>query len=202
VLKSARPAGNSSSTATTSTAGAASAKLEFRALYFDGRIGAPDLITRERYASFELVLEWRTEPGANSGILFRVSEKNSQTYETGPEFQILNNADNPHQRTGSNYALHAAGLNEATDDPDDWNEARIVVRGSDVEHWLNGARIVRYTLGSDDWKQRVAASKFDSMPGYGLEEEGHIALQAHGNPIWFRHARVRRLASNAPVQES
>ena len=166
------------------------------ALYFDGRIGPPDLITRARYASFELVLEWRAEPSANSGILFRVREARSQTWETGPEFQILDAETNELLRTGTNYAVHPAAPHPETDNADGWNEARILVRGTEVEHWRNGARIVAYTLGSEDWKQRVAASKFDSMPGYGLETEGHIALQAHGNPIWFRNIRIRQLESN------
>jgi hypothetical protein len=177
-------------------------QLASGALYFDGRIGTPDLITRERYASFELVLEWRADLGANSGVLFRVSEAHRQTFETGPEFQILENAESPLHATGANYALHAAASASASHDPDGWNEARILVRGAEVEHWRNGARVVHYALGSDDWKQRVAASKFDAMPGYGLEREGHIALQAHGNPIWFRHIRVRRLAPGAPPQEN
>ena len=165
------------------------------ALYFDGRIGPPDLITRARYASFELVLEWHAEPSANSGILFRVSEARSQTWETGPEFQILDAETNELLRTGTNYAVHPAAPHPETDNADGWNEARILVRATEVEHWRNGARIVAYTLGSEDWKQRVAASKFDAMPGYGLETEGHIALQAHGSPIWFRNIRIRRLES-------
>jgi len=164
------------------------------AIYFDGRRFAPDLVTRERYASFELALEWRTEPGHNSGILFRVTEEHRDTWESGPEFQILDDEQNDLHRTGANYALHAAAEHPATRNPDGWNEARIVVRGARVEHWLNGVRVVDYELGSDDWRARVANSKFDWMPDYGLAPEGHVALQAHGSPVWFRHVRIRRLA--------
>jgi hypothetical protein len=167
------------------------------ALYFDGRLSTPDLITRERYASFELVLEWRAAPGANSGILFHVSEAHAETFESGPEFQILEDEASALHRTGANYALHPAAPHPASTDPDGWNEARVIVHGSEVEHWRNGERIVHYTLGDEDWKRRVAASKFAWMPGYGLESEGHIALQAHANPIWFRHIRIRRLDADS-----
>lgn len=167
------------------------------ALYFDGRFGTPDLITRERYASFELILEWRSAPDANSGILYRVSEDRLQTYATGPEFQVLDAEEDRLLSTGSNYAVHPAAAHPPPSDSARWNEARILVNGSEVEHWRNGEQTAAYTLGSTDWLDRVATSKFALMPGYGLETEGHIALQAHGSPIWFRHIRIRRLQAAA-----
>ena len=68
------------------------------------------------------------------------------------------------------------------------------MRGPRVEHWHNGTRVVVYELGSADWEARVARSKFDWMPDYGRAAEGHVALQAHGSPVWFRNVRIRRLA--------
>jgi hypothetical protein len=168
--------------------------IEAGALYCSGRFGTPDLITRQTYGDFELVLEFLTDaPGRNSGILYRVNETNKQTYHSGPEFQILDDAGNPKQRTGANYALHGP-THDAARPSGEWNEARIIARGSSVEHWLNGERIVRYELGTPEWQQLVADSKFARWSDYGRESEGHIALQSHGSPVWFRHIRIRRLA--------
>jgi len=167
--------------------------VEAGAIYFDGRLGAPDLITREVFADFELVLEFRTTVADNnSGILIRVTEAHRQTYHTGPEFQILADAKRDVHRSGANYALHAP-QRDALRPQGKWNEARIIARGAHVEHWLNGERIVTYELWSDDWERRVADSKFVRMPDYGRAREGHIALQAHASPVWFRNVRIRRL---------
>ena len=48
-----------------------------------------DIVTREQFANFELVVEWAVTPAGNSGIFFRVSEDAPRTYSTGPEFQVL-----------------------------------------------------------------------------------------------------------------
>ena len=122
-----------------------------------------------------------------------MTEERSQTYHTGPEFQILDAATDPLRRTGANYALHAVA-NASVRATGEWNEARIVVRDSRVEHWLNGQPALEYVLGSEDWERRVASSKFARMPGYGRSLRGHIALQSEHAPIWFRNIRVRRLS--------
>ena len=164
------------------------------ALRSNGRLGTPDLITRETFGDFDLVLEFRTDTRErNSGILFHVTEERWQTFNTGPEYQILDSATDPLRRTGANYALHA--VDGATVRPTgEWIEARIVVRGARVEHWLNGQRAVTYELWSDDWEQRVEASKFARMPDYGRSPHGHIALQSEHAPVWFRNIRIRRLS--------
>jgi hypothetical protein len=156
-----------------------------------------DLITRDRYGDFELRLEWKVSPGGNSGIMFRVGEDDERTYHTGPEMQILDNAGhrdgaNPATSAGANYALHAPSR-AAARPVGEWNQVRMVVRGPHVEHWLNGEKVVEYELWSDDWKAKVAASKFAEWPGYGLGRAGHLALQDHGDEVWFRNLAVRRL---------
>ena len=75
----------------------------------------------------------------------------------------------------------------------EFNQARLRVEGNRVTQWLNGAKVVEYRLWTDEWKQKVAASKFGSMPKYGLNKTGHLAIQDHGNEIWFRNIKVRRL---------
>lgn len=158
-----------------------------------------DIITEEQFESFELELEWRISAGGNSGIFYHVSEAPQHRYvwQTGPEFQILDNREHADGRAsatsaGANYALHAPPR-DVTEPVGLFNHARIVVRGPHVEHWLNGEKIVEYELGGEDWERRVAASKFAAMPDYGRAGRGHIALQDHGDRVWFRNIRIREL---------
>ncbi|HEX6940565.1 MAG TPA: DUF1080 domain-containing protein [Longimicrobiales bacterium] len=160
---------------------------------------AGDLITVETFADFELTLEWKVEPGGNSGIFFRVVEADdvAQTYESGPEMQVLDNARHPDGKSpltsaGANYALHAP-IRDVSRPAGEWNQVRLVVDGAHVEHWLNGTKIVEYELWTEDWERRVRESKFAQWPRYGRAREGHIAIQDHGDRVWFRNIKVRRL---------
>lgn len=156
---------------------------------------AGDIITVDQFANFELELEWNISEGGNSGIFFRVTEDAENTYETGPEMQVLDNAAHADGRTpltsaGANYGLYPAP-EDAANPPGEWNSVRIVVDGAHVEHWLNGNKIVEYELWTDDWEQRVANSKFVEWPGYGRAERGHIGLQDHGDWVAYRNIRIR-----------
>ena len=160
---------------------------------------AGDIVTRESFENFELELEWKISPGGNSGIFFHVVEDSTvnAVYLTGPELQVLDNGGHPDGKTpntsaGSNFALHAP-VRDVTRPVGQWNQVRLAVNGAHVEHWLNGVKIVEYELWGDDWKARVAASKFKDMPRYGLARRGHIALQDHGDWVAFRNIRIRRI---------
>ncbi|HEX6884263.1 MAG TPA: DUF1080 domain-containing protein [Planctomycetota bacterium] len=162
------------------------------------RVGeAGDLVTAEPYTDFELELEWKVAPGGNSGVMFRVTEDHDYPWETGPEFQILDDAAHkdgldPRTSAGANYAMHAPSA-EAARPAGEWNQARLVVRGAHVEHWLNGQKIVAYELWSPDWEARVQACKWKERPDYGRRRSGHIALQDHGDAVAYRNLRIRVL---------
>ncbi len=156
-----------------------------------------DICTEDEFDNFELQLEWRISAGGNSGIFFRVDESAGWPWETGPEMQVLDNAEhadgrNPKTSAGSNYALHAP-VHDVTEPVGLFNRVRLVVHGPHVEHWLNGVKVVEYELGSREWEQLVADSKFKSMPRFGRVARGRIVLQDHGDRVWYRNIKVRPL---------
>ncbi len=156
--------------------------------------GGGDLITVDQFADFELAFEWKIGPGGNSGLFFRLTEEERAPYWTGPEMQVLDNAGhadgrNPETSAGANYGLHAPSR-DTTKPAGEWNQARVVAHGTRVEHWLNGERVVAYELWTEEWRALVAATKFAEWPGYGMAESGHIGLQDHGDPVWYRNIKL------------
>ncbi len=161
--------------------------------------GGGDIITEETFSDFELSLEWKVEPGGNSGVFFRVSEDDDAVWATGPEMQILDNerhrdGEDPLTSAGANYGLHAPEADYSYP-AGTYNQSRIIVRGDHVEHWLNGMKLFEYEIGSEDWLKRVAQSKFKDMPNYARNASGHMALQDHGDRVWFRNIKIRPLSS-------
>jgi hypothetical protein len=162
------------------------------------RVGAGgDIITNDQFANFELALEWKVAPGGNSGIFYRVTEEGEQSYHSGPEMQVLDDAghkDGGSRLTaaGSLYGIYAAPAG-VVKPAGEWNAVRIVVNGSHVEHWLNGVKGVDYELGSPDWEKRVGEAKFKEWPAYGRAKRGHIALQDHGDWVAFRNIKIKVL---------
>jgi hypothetical protein len=159
--------------------------------------GGGDLITRGSYRNFELALEWKISAGGNSGIMYRVTEDGDQTYQTGPEMQVLDDAghaDGASRLTsaGACYGLYPSPAG-VVHPAGEWNQVRLVVNGNHVEHWLNGVKVVEYELLSPDWEARVAGSKFSQWKGYGRAPAGHIALQDHGDRVEYRNIRIREL---------
>ena len=156
-----------------------------------------DLITIDQFENFELELEWKISEGGNSGIFFGVREIEGQrvAYETGVEMQILDNDNHvdgeiPETSAGSCYALYAPA-NNVVRPVGEYNQVRLIVRNASVEHWLNGHRIAEYEIGSEDWADRVAASKFADWQHFARYRKGHIALQDHTDRVWFRNIRLR-----------
>lgn len=157
-----------------------------------------DLVTTRNYANFELELEWKIGKEGNSGIFYRGTREYDHVYWSAPEYQLLDDANtedgkSPLTAAGSDYALY--GVPPGVAKPyDQWNKTRLVVRGNHVEHWLNGVKVVEYEFGSEDWKKRVAASKFAKYPNYGLATSGLIGIQGdHPGALAIRKIRIREL---------
>ena len=157
-----------------------------------------DLVTDKVYRDFELTLEWKVPPKGNSGVIYRIDPSSDVTYTSGPEMQVLDDAGHadgksPLTSAGADYGLYPAprGIVKPAEQ---WNSARLVVRGTHVEHWLNGTQVVSYELGSADWAARVAKSKFAQWASYGKAPAGLIALQNHGDRVQYRNIRLRELA--------
>jgi hypothetical protein len=157
-----------------------------------------DLLSRKTYRNFELELEWKIGKEGNSGVLYRGTREYDHIYWSAPEYQLLDddNAPDGHSpltSTGAAYQIYPAPRG-VVHPFDHWNSTRIVVNGTHVEHWLNGQKVVSYELGSDDWKAKVAASKFGKYPNYGLAKEGYISIQGdHPGSLALRNVRIRAL---------
>ena len=158
-----------------------------------------DITTDKEYADFDLRLEWKIEPCGNSGIIYRAVESNQyeHAWHTGPEMQIQDDACHPDGRTekhqvGDLYDM--VGSKYATAKPAGaWNQVRIVVKGNKIEQWLNGRKLVATEVGTKDWNQLIAQSKWKEYPDFGKAKKGHIVLQDHGNRVWFRNIKIKEL---------
>lgn len=162
-----------------------------------------DIITEEEFDNFELSLEFKLSPVANSGILYRVVESEEEPiWHNAPEYQLIDDTayiemdemDMTKHLTGDNYDLHSSVVT-ASNPIGEWNHARIIVNGAHVEHWLNGVQTVAYELWTPEWEELVRASKFADYPGYGRATSGHIGLQDHGHTLRYRNIKIR------PIQQ-
>jgi hypothetical protein len=162
-----------------------------------------DIITREKFANFELQVDFKITPGANSGIkLFVDPELNKGPGSSiGLEFQILDDAKHPDAKMGrdgnrtmaSLYDLIPAPATKKVNPVGEWNHARILARGKQVEFWLNGEKTVAFERGSKEFRDLVAISKYKVWPNFGELPSGHILLQDHGNRVAFRNIKIRVL---------
>ena len=162
------------------------------------RVGAGgDIITNDEFGNFELSIDWKIEPGGNSGIFYRASEEKDEIYWNAPEMQVLDDAkhpdgQNPLQSAGAAYDLYPAPRGHVRPGGE-WNTARLVVNGNHVEQWLNDFKMVEFELGSRDWDSKIAGSKFKPHLQFGKNAQGHIGLQDHGNVVAFRNIKIRAL---------
>jgi hypothetical protein len=161
-----------------------------------------DIVTVDQYGDFELMVDFKITTGANSGIKYFVNTdlNKGEGSAIGCEYQILDDAVHPDAKAGINGNRKLAGLYDLIppqavrfNGVDEWNHARIVVRGSHVEHWLNGFKTVEYERGTQAWRTLVSHSKYAGWPNFGEAKKGHILLQDHGNRVSFRSIKIREL---------
>lgn len=157
-----------------------------------------DLVSKEEYSDFELEFDWKIGTGGNAGVFYRGTEEFAKIYFTAPEYQLLDDAvhrdgRNPLTSAGADYALYPAAKG-VVKPAELWNSTRIVVRGVQVEHWLNGQKVVAYEFGSPDWEAKVKASKFATWAKYGRIGRGHVGIQGdHTGVLALRNMRIRTL---------
>jgi hypothetical protein len=161
--------------------------------------GTGDIITDGEFKDYDLSLEWKIDSCGNSGVIFNVVEdpKFKATYYTGPEMQVLDNTCHPDakitkHRAGDLYDLISVSK-ETVKPAGEWNVARIVSKDSKMEFWLNGTKTVEFTMHTPEWDAMVANSKFKTMPNFGKALKGHIALQDHGDGVYYRNIKIREL---------
>lgn len=162
---------------------------------------AGDIITRKKFTDFELSVDFKITPGANSGIkIFVDPELNKgEGSSIGPEFQVLDDQRHPDAKLGTNgnrtigslYDMITAPATKKVNPPGEWNNARILSDGKHVTFWLNGEKTVEFERGSKEWRDTVAKSKYKVWPAFGELPEGHILLQDHGNQVFYRNIKIR-----------
>lgn len=156
-----------------------------------------DLITNDKYENFELQVDWKIAPKENSGIIYMVTEENGASYESGPEYQLIDDLGYPEkisdkQLSAANYDMQAPNAKVAKP-AGEYNHTKIVVNKGHVEHWLNGTKVVEYQLWTPEWEKQKANSKWKDVKPYGMSKSGHIALQDHGGGVWFKNIKIKTL---------
>jgi len=167
----------------------------------EGGDHANDIITLDEFENFELSLEWKTSTGGNSGIFFNAVEDTSieAIYAIAPEYQIVDEITwdgdslSEGQKAAACYDMYTADPSKVLMPVGEFNVSKIVVNNGHVEHWLNGAMVVEYTMWTPEWDSLKSVRKWKDFPLYGTAHKGHIGLQDHGKKTWFRNIKIRTL---------
>lgn len=169
------------------------------ALARDGKQGI-DLVYKKTFKDFELYLEWNISEGGNSGVHYRGIEiADKPLHYSAPELQIVDNADRPgskpndKHKAGALFDLIPAVPQNALP-AGQWNSAKILVKDQKVIHYQNGVQVCEFTIGTPEWREMCANSKFRRWePFVNVVSEGYIGLQDHGYEVWFRNIKIREL---------
>ena len=154
-------------------------------------------ISVDTFEDFELELEWKLQSGGNSGIFYFASEEGDYIWQSAPEMQVLDNLGHQDRfrkvtSAGALYDL-IAPLKEMVKPIGEFNKVKIISKNKEIEHWLNGEKIVEYKVGSEHIQNLISKSKFNSMPLFFKSSSGHIGLQGDHGEVWYRNIRIRKL---------
>jgi hypothetical protein len=159
-----------------------------------------DIVSDNEYENFELTWEWKVTTGANSGVMYHVIEnpKYQAPYETGPEYQIIDDVGFPQkleewQKAGADYAMYLPNEKKKLKPVGEWNSSKIVFNKGHVEHWLNGEKIVEFQAWNEEWNKKKKEGKWKDFPDYGSAKKGRIALQDHGNKVYYKNIQIHIL---------
>jgi hypothetical protein len=170
------------------------------ALYLDisQKENRGDLVTDQEFGDYQLKFEWKVAPKSNSGLIFMVNENApAATWQTGPEFQLIDNVHypeelGPKQLSGSLYDLIGCPA-DATRAAGEWNTSEIRLEKKKIIFIVNGKKVIETMIGSKEWDTLIASSKFAAFPNFAKTQRGRIALQDHGGEVWFKNILVRNL---------
>jgi len=159
--------------------------------------GARDIVSTATFDRFELTFDFRVAEGANSGVKYYVLEDLDSAI--GHEYQIID--DERHADAKISIERQTASLYDVLEPKDrkikpagEWNTGRVMAMGPTVEHHLNGTRVLSYELDSPALKKAIQDSKFKDVARFGKLHKGHILIQDHGDQVWYRNVKIRRLA--------
>ncbi len=161
-----------------------------------------DIIYDKKFKDFDLTLDWKISEGGNSGIFYLAEEiPGEPIWKSAPEYQVLDNERHPDAKLGENGNRQAGSLydlipaNPQNAKPaGEWNTAEIMVYQGTVVHYMNGKKVLEYHIGTPDFIQMIANSKFKDFPEFGKYREGYIGLQDHGNDVWFKNIKIKDLS--------
>ena len=167
------------------------------------------IVSDKQYENFIVTFDWKIDKGGNSGFLYHVVERPQYKvpYVTGPEYQLLDDVGFPSaledwQKAGADYAMYVADpAKKELKKAGQWNTSKIVFDNGMVEYWLNDQKVVEFEAWTEDWFKRKESGKWDFAPEYGLAHSGHIALQDHGDRVWFKNMKIKELPRK-PKQET
>ncbi|MEM6471175.1 MAG: family 16 glycoside hydrolase [Planctomycetota bacterium] len=165
------------------------------------KASSSDIRTKAIYGDFELQFEWKLGKNGNSGVIYRVTPGSQVAWETGPEYQLLDEFNfkgslKEEQRTGAIYGLFPPS-SSTTNSVGEWNQSRIIAIGAHLEHWLNGTKVAEAEVASEDWESALRRNqRLDRLPAFAESDSGYIVLQSHRSEIAYRNIRVREIGSS------
>ncbi len=172
----------------------------------DGMLALKDvggsIFTADEYGDFDLSFQWKLAAHGNSGVKYRVNYYKKGVFGhpgwLGSEYQIYDDpSSKPTTRfsSGAIYAMYPPAGEHVLRLPGEFNDSRIVVQGTKIEHWLNGVKVVSADMADDEWRERLAASKFKGIKDFMKKPKGRIELQDHNSHVWFRNLVLTPLDS-------